>query len=62
MNGTVEVVHLNLLGRPGRELAGKYRVAVTPATLVFDQQGELLDRQIGMPDTGRLREKIDRGG
>jgi thioredoxin-related protein len=59
MNGKVEVIHLNLLSGAGREMGAKYKVMVTPATLLFNQQGELIDRKLGMPDTAQWQKKLE---
>ena len=53
-NNSVEVVHLNLLVGVGREAAGRYGVRLVPATVLLDNQGQLLERQTGRPDTSRL--------
>jgi hypothetical protein len=58
MNSTVKVIHLNLLSGVGRATAARYMVPVTPTTLLFNQQGKLVDRQMGRPDTTRLRDKM----
>ncbi len=59
MKGQVQVIHLNLLSGVGRATAVRYKVPVTPTTLLFNQPGNLVDRQMGMPDTVQLRDKID---
>jgi hypothetical protein len=58
MNGEVQVIHLNLLSGVGRATAVRYTVPVTPTTLLFNRQGILVDRQMGMPDTVQLRDKM----
>ncbi len=57
-NNSVEVIHLNLLVGAGREAAGHFGVRVVPATVLLGNQGQLLDRQNGRPDVGRLIEKM----
>ena len=57
-NNSVEVIHLNLLVGAGREAAGRYGVRVVPATVLLDNQGQLLDRQTGRPNASRLIEKM----
>lgn len=53
-NELVEVIHLNLLVGAGREVASRYGVRLVPATLLLNNQGQLLDRQSGRPDASRL--------
>ena len=53
-----EVIHLNMLVGAGREAAGRYGVRVVPATVLLDNQGQLLDRQKGRPDAGMLIDKM----
>lgn len=57
-NVSVEVIHLNLLVGAGREAAGHYGVRMVPATVLLDNQGNLLDRQTGRPDAGQLIGKM----
>ena len=58
MGEGVEVIQLNLLSAVGRKAARKWGVSIVPATLLFDGQGEIIDRQMGMPDLGRLVDGI----
>lgn len=58
LNDSVEVVHLNLLSAVGREAARRYGIKIVPATLVFDRQGQLVERQMGIPNAERLVNKI----
>ena len=53
-SNSVKVIHLNLLVGAGREAAGQFGVRVVPATVLLDNQGQLLDRQNGRPDADRL--------
>jgi hypothetical protein len=57
-NDSVEVIHLNMLLNTGREAAGKYGIRMVPATVLLDNQGQFLDRQIGRPDVSRLIGKL----
>ena len=57
-NDSVEVIHLNLLVGAGREAAGRYGVRMVPATVLLDNQGQLLDKHTGRPDAGRLIGKM----
>ena len=56
----LELIHLNLLSGPGREAAGAYGVMLVPTTLLFDGQGELLLRQMGLPERTKLRQAIEK--
>ena len=47
--GLVDVVHLNLLSAAGREVGGRYGIKLVPTTLLFDNQGELIQRVNGVP-------------
>ena len=51
---SVEVIHLHLTLGAGREAAGRYGVRLVPAMVLLDNQGQLLDRQIGRPDASQL--------
>jgi len=50
----VEIIRLDLLSAIGRQAARAYDVRMVPATLLFDSQGEIVDRQMGMPETDRV--------
>lgn len=57
-NGDVDVVHLNLLGRTGREIGAAYGVKIVPATVMIGQDGEVIGRQNGFPDAERIRQAL----
>jgi hypothetical protein len=59
-NESVEVIHLNLLVGAGREAAGQYGIRMVPATVLLNNQGDLLDHQTGRPDASRLIGKMGR--
>jgi thiol-disulfide isomerase/thioredoxin len=46
--GRAEVLRVDLLSRLGRQIADKYRVTLIPAVLVFDSEGKLANRQLGV--------------
>jgi len=50
----VEIIRLDLLSAIGRQAARQYGVHMVPATLLFDGQGEIVERQTGMPEAGRV--------
>ena len=49
MAGVVDVVHLNMLSAAGREVGGRYGVRIVPTSLLFNNQGELIQRVNGVP-------------
>ncbi len=58
MVGEVDVVHLNVTSRIGREVGGRYGVKVVPASLLFNREGELLTRVNGVPKKEALLAQI----
>lgn len=56
----VDVIHLNLMSKVGRQAAGKFSVRIVPVTLLFDGQGTMVARQMGMPDAEFLLEQIEK--
>ncbi|MGD2050320.1 MAG: hypothetical protein PVH03_12525 [Chloroflexota bacterium] len=58
LTGQVDVIHLNLLSKVGRQAASKFGVRIVPVTLLFDGHGDMIGRQTGMPDAKWLREQI----
>ena len=50
LEGQARVVRLSVLSPLGREVAQRYHVMGVPTFLMFDGQGELIDRQVGFPD------------
>ena len=55
-NDGTEIVHLNLLGKTGREVATAYGIKAVPATVVFDNGGNVLYRHNGFPQEERIRQ------
>ncbi len=53
-SGQVTVVHLNLLGKAGREVAAAYGVKLVPATVLIDQNGAVRYRHNGFPEPGKI--------
>jgi thioredoxin-related protein len=64
MVGTVDVVHLNMLSAAGKEVGGQYDVKVVPTSLLFNTQGELIQRVNGVPNKedllGQIRGREER--
>ena len=60
LQGQVDVIHLNLMSKVGRQAAGNFGVRIVPVTLLFDGQGTVIGRQAGMPDIERLLGQIQK--
>ncbi|MDY6875714.1 MAG: thioredoxin family protein [Chloroflexota bacterium] len=61
MEGQARVVRLNILGEMGREVAQRYGVRGVPTFLIFDGQGDLIERQVGFPDRDRIKALVAGG-
>jgi len=55
LEGQARVVRLSVLGELGREVARRHGVMAVPTFLIFDGQGELIERQVGFPDRDRIK-------
>lgn len=44
------MVRLDILSDPGREVAAKYDVQAVPTFLIFDEEGTMIARQVGLPN------------
>jgi len=55
LEGQAQVVRLDVLTKLGRKVAQSHDVRSVPTFLIFDGQGNLIDRQVGFPDRGRIR-------
>lgn len=49
------VVRLSVLSQTGRDVARRYGVMGMPTFLVFDGQGDLIGRDGGFPDRGKIK-------
>lgn len=49
LEGTAEVVRIDLLSADGRAVARRYDVRAIPTLLIFDG-GDVVDRRTGIPD------------
>jgi len=58
-NESVEVIHLNLLMGAGREAASHFSIRMVPATVLLNNQGQLIDKQIGRPDPNQLIRRMN---
>jgi thioredoxin-related protein len=54
LEGQARVVRLDVLSKLGRGVAQRHDVRSVPTFLIFDGQGNLIDRQVGFPDKGRI--------
>ena len=55
LDGQARVVRLSVLSELGREIAQRYGVRGVPTFLIFDGQGELIERQVGFPDRNGIK-------
>ena len=54
MEGRARVVRLSMFDQVGQDVARRYDVRGVPTFLIFNAQGELIGREVGIPD----REKV----
>lgn len=54
MGSKVDVIHLSLTSRVGKQAAAKYTVRVAPTTLIFDQNGKIIFGYGGVPKPHQL--------
>ncbi|MEA3340498.1 MAG: thioredoxin family protein [Chloroflexota bacterium] len=55
LEGQARVVRLSILSKIGREAAQRHGVRGVPTFLVFDDRGDLIERQIGFPDRNKIK-------
>ena len=55
LEGQARLVRLSILSQTGREVARRYGVMGLPTFLVFDGQGDLIGRDAGFPDRGKIK-------
>ncbi len=55
LEGQARVVRLSILSQAGQEAAQRYDVRGVPTFLVFDGQGNLIERQVGFPDRSKIK-------
>lgn len=55
LEGQARVVRLSVLSELGREVAQRHGVRGVPTFLVFDGLGNLIERQVGFPDRGKIK-------
>ena len=60
LEGQAQVVRLSALSPMGQEVARRYSVRGVPTFLIFDGQGNLVERQVGFPDRGKIKDLVTR--
>jgi thioredoxin-related protein len=55
LEGKVQVVRLGVFDEVGQEIARRYDVRGVPTFLIFDGQGKLIGREVGMPDRDKIK-------
>ena len=55
LEGQARLVRVSILSRRGREMARRHGVMGVPTFLIFDGQGNLIGRQVGFPDQGKIK-------
>ena len=55
LEGQARVVRLSLFDTVGQDVARRYDVRGVPTFLVFDAEGTLVGREVGMPDRERIK-------
>lgn len=58
LEGQAQVARLSILSQIGREAASRYGVRSVPTFLVFDDEGQLLGRQTGLPDRKKIKAMV----
>ena len=58
LEGQARVVRLSILSGPGREMAHRHGIMGVPTFLIFDGQGNLIERQTGLPDRGKIKSLV----
>ena len=55
LEGKARVVRLSLFDTVGQDVARRYDVRGVPTFLVFDAEGTLVGREVGIPDRERIK-------
>jgi thioredoxin-related protein len=55
LEGRAKVARLDILSDPGREAAVKYDIHAVPTFLVFDEEGTIISRQVGLPNRKEIQ-------
>lgn len=63
LEGQAKVLHLNVTGDVGRQLAARHSVTGVPTFVLFNREGEVVLKQFGMPDQEAIIQAVaDIGG
>lgn len=54
LQGRAQVVRLNALSSPGRDIAARYGVMGVPTTIVLNGSGDVIHRQVGIPSRKKI--------
>jgi thioredoxin-like negative regulator of GroEL len=55
LEGQARVERLSILSELGRDVAAQFGVSSVPTFLIFDAQGTLIGRQVGLPDGDAIK-------
>jgi thioredoxin-related protein len=55
LEGKARMVRLGVFDQVGQEMARRYDVRGVPTFLIFDGQGNLIGREVGMPDRDKIK-------
>lgn len=58
LEGQATVVQLDLLSEFGRQIGGIYQVRMVPTVLLFDGNGQVIERQAGRIDADPIRDGV----
>jgi thioredoxin-related protein len=61
LEGQAQVARLSILSKVGREVAQRYGVSSVPTFLVFDGQGDMIGRHVGLPNRARIKALVAQG-
>ena len=58
LEGQARVVRLSILSKIGQKVAQRHGVRGVPTFLVFDNQGNLIERHVGFPNRNKIKALI----
>jgi len=62
LEGQAQVVRLSILSEIGREVAQEYSVRSVPTFVIFDGEGTLVGREVGLPNRGKIEALVSGTG
>jgi hypothetical protein len=62
LEGRAQIVRLSILSETGREVARSYGVRSVPTFLIFDGEGTLIGREVGLPNRGKIEALVSGSG